>query len=419
MIKTQHHILHVTGKEAKLLQECQQEAARCWNEILHRAGVHYAFTGGKWVSKYDLQKELKGEFRLHSQTVQALVDKFVANRQTAARLRKQGLRKIRYPWRKKKYITVPFKQKSIRLSQKGTLVLTLRRGVYFDTGVVPRVPVHTAEIMWRKGRYVLAYTGEFPESNPITSGTSAGVDIGEIHPVALCTRDGISLIVSGRAIRSIKQFRNKSLALFQKRISRCKKGSRMWRRLLRAKRRMMAKSDMQIRDMLHKATRKAIDFCLENEISELVIGDMTGVEKNTRKKKRLSRKARQKVSQMEHGTITFYLVYKAREKGIRTCLANERDTSRECPVCGRKNHINGRMYRCSCGFSGHRDVKAAFLILRKRYPDLMCPSVFSIHYVQCVSKYRKRLVPVCVDGPGVVQSSSAIAVSLRRALSAA
>lgn len=38
-------------------------------------------------------------------------------------------------------------------------------------------------------------------------------------------------------------------------------------------------------------------------VSSLVIGDPAGVEKNTRKQKRLSRKARQKVSQMETGRI--------------------------------------------------------------------------------------------------------------------
>lgn len=420
MIKARHVILRPSAREAALLKATQQEAARCWNAILEEEKAFREANAGRWISKSDLQKRLKRRFALHSQTVQALTDKFAANRDTAATNRRQGL-DTHYPWRQKTFLTVPFKQMAIRRSETGSLELTLAAGVRFDTGFIPQSLVRTAEILWRKGRYVLTYTSEYAEADPVASGLRAGGDIGEIHPVALCAEDGSGLVVSGREVRSIKRRRNKSLGQFARALARCKKGSRRWKKLRRARARMKSKSDNQVRDLLHQATRKAVNWCAEHQVSELLIGDPSGVEKNTRRKKRLNRTARQKVSQMEAGRTKHYLRYKAKEAGIATCLVKEHGTSRDCPVCGSQNHVRGRTYRCSgCGFAAHRDGKAAFLMIRKKYSDLPLPPSFDIRHVQSYPKYRKRTtLPACVDGPDEARSSLVIAEPLGGARSAA
>ena len=128
---------------------------------------------------------------------------------------------MKYPWRIKKFLTIPFKQMAIKASGRGTILLTLSFGIQFDTGVIPASPVRTCEILWRKGRYVLVWTSDYLEPAPI-KGIIGGIDIGEIHPVALCGEHGQGLVVSGREIRSIKQLRNKSLAWFSRALSRCK-----------------------------------------------------------------------------------------------------------------------------------------------------------------------------------------------------
>ena len=168
----------------------------------------------------------------------------------------------------------------------------------------------------------------------------------------------------------------------------------------------MNKTDNQVLNLYHQATRKAIDYCIERGICELIIGNPAGVEKNTKKEKRLNRPSRQKVSQMETGTIKRFLKYKAKEAGISTCFVGERNTSKQCPVCGRLNHPKGRTYRCTgCGFVGHRDGKAAFMMIRKKHPDIPTPDVFGIGHIQSIPKYRKRqaqksrTLAACVDGP--------------------
>lgn len=427
MIKARHKRLHLSfGQEAQL-REYQTEAANCWNCIVTTARDHYHENGGKWIAKNVLQKLVKGRFKLHSQTIQALTDKFDGNRQTIADLRRKGHLKAKYPYRPKRFLTIPFKQMAIK-DKGGVLHLSLSKGVSFNTGL--RIPedttIKTAEIIWNGAGYTLSYTCEYPEKEH-TDGTAAGVDIGEIHPVALCDANGSGIIVSGREIRSTKQLRNKSLAQFSRMISRCKKGSRRFKKLIRAKGRLKSKTNRQLRDMLHKATRTTINHCIRENIRELVIGDPEGVEKNTKKAKRLNRKSRQKVSQMEYGRIKHYLQYKAQEAGITSCLVNERNTSKECPRCGALNHVSGRTYKCgACGFTGHRDGKAGFLILRKKHKELLTPPQFSLLHQQATPKYRKRRprerldTPVCVDGPGVAPSSSVNPVgSLRTSFSCA
>ena len=407
MIKARHCILRLSAADQLRLKAVQQEAACCWNDILTIAKSHYDASKG-WISKGDLQKLLKKGYRLHSQTIQALTDRFCANRLTAAENRRQGL-DTRYPWRKKRFVTIPFKQMAIKQSAAGTLVLSLSAGDRIDTGLAIPEKVNTCEILWRKGCYILSYTSEYHDAEPV-SGICAGIDIGEIHPVAIVAEDGTGLVVSGREIRAVKQQRNKSLGWFSRALSRCTKGSRRWKKLIRAKGSLKGKTDAQVRDLLHKATRKAINWCTNNGVGELVIGNPAGVEKNTRKKKRLGRKSRQKVSQMETGRIKQYLRYKAKESGIASCFVGERGTSSTCPECGHVHKPKGRTFRCpKCGFTAHRDGKAGFMMLWKKHPEIPLPMGFTIQHVQSFPKYRKS---ACVDGPDVVLCSLAIADSL-------
>ena len=416
MIKARQQILRVDQGQAGRLKALQAEAARCWNDIVAIAKAHYA-AGQGWMAKGDLQKHLKGRYRLHSQTVQALTDRFCANRQTAAANRRLGL-KTRYPWRLKNFVSVPFKQMAIRRSATGLLELTLCAGERFATGLPFPEGVHTVDLLWRSGRYVLSITAEYPVDSAVTAGQVAGIDIGEIHPVALCAEDGAGLIVSGREIRSIKRRRNKELGKLSRALSRCSKGSRRWRKLRRARGKLRTRTDHQVKNLLHQATRKAIAWCQNHQVRELVIGNPAGVEQNTRKQKRLGRTVRQKVAQMETGRVKHYLVYKAEESGIIPCLVGEQGTSRDCPVCGRANRPAGRNYQCGCGFSSHRDGKAAFMMIRRKHPQTPVPERFVFQHRQAIPTYRKRQRPACVVGPDVTQRCLARTEPLPGALSA-
>ena len=114
--------------------------------------------------------------------------------------------------------------------------------------------------------------------------------------------------------------------------------------------------------MNHKITRIAVNWCTEHDVSKLAIGDVTGISKNTKKKKRLHRKNRQKVSQWAFYQQRTYLEYKCEELGIKTELEPEEGTTKTCPKCGHKYKPKGRDYNCQkkeCNLKMHRDVVGA------------------------------------------------------------
>lgn len=69
------------------LRITQRETASAWNDIVREAKSYY-FSAKKWLSKAEIQAVRKQTYNLHSQTVQAIVDKYAANRETIRKLRK-------------------------------------------------------------------------------------------------------------------------------------------------------------------------------------------------------------------------------------------------------------------------------------------------------------------------------------------
>ena len=101
-----------------LCSSLRREAGRCWTDILH---AHIESRSGKWLKAGDLEKLAKGMYALHSQTIQALAQKFDDNCKTARQLRKTDP-EARYPYKDKSYQTVIWKDQAIRVVE-GKIVL--------------------------------------------------------------------------------------------------------------------------------------------------------------------------------------------------------------------------------------------------------------------------------------------------------
>ena len=92
--------------------------------------------------------------------------------------------------------------------------------------------------------------------NKKEDGVTASIDPGEIHTIASVTEKGDSCVITGRYMRSIHQLRNKKLKELKILMSRCKKGSRQWKKYNRAKRYVLSKSQSQL-EMLCIKRRKS------------------------------------------------------------------------------------------------------------------------------------------------------------------
>jgi len=338
-------------KVKKRIREAQMEAARVWNDCCQ---IHLTArqSGSKWPNRDDLQKATKGRYALHSQTVQMICHAFLANIDTTRQLKKDNP-KIRYPYKTKRFYPLYWPKQAVSI-EAGRVVLPMGRG---RKSIVLKVNLPenagACKIVWHNG-YELHVSIPI-EPQKAVGEAKATVDLGQIHQAAVATNTGHALVVSGRGIRSIKRYRNKELGKLTKMQSRCKKGSRRWRKLQKAKNKLESKTSRQIRDLRHKGTKKVIDFCREQGVTTLYIGKPAGV-----RSKKCGRKHNQRMSQWEYGKDISYLSHKAEAAGIKCFTGTERGTSSRCPECGHHQKPTGRTWQCrKCGFTGHRDVVGA------------------------------------------------------------
>ena len=387
------------GLSPAICAQCQalrQEAGRLWTDLvtLHAQ----ARAQGQWLSASDLEQATKGgQYALHSQSVQALCQKFAANVATAVELRKQELAETgriqtEYPHHPKVYQTVVWKDQALTVLPSG--FLRLPTGGQRPPLLLP-LPVEDqtanlrrAELTWRADHYELCLTLDTGETlpPPLPTGAVAGVDLGEVHVAAVTTTRRHALVISGRQLRACKQWRNKVHSVLQERLSRCQPGSRRAQRLLKRKAQLSAKLYRQQRDLLHQAARKVVTFCQEDGVSRIAVGDVRDIQTGVS----LGKRTNQKISQWPHGQFTRYLTEKAARLGISVEWIDEAYSTKTCSVSGhvQPSSPRGRRFRCAgCGARVHRDVNGSANI---------CSKAVYGHYSQIQAATVKYLRPIGV-----------------------
>ena len=335
-----------------VLRDAQMEAAKVWNFCVeaHKQARREHLP---WPGKSALQKATKGgQFALHSQSVQMVVHAFLANIDTTRKLRQTHPQmKMKYPWRQKRFYPVKWPAQAVK-RKPGRVILPMGNGRKSIT-LHLELPENTGacSLVWNHG-FELHVCIETSKAEKAPGEVHATVDLGEIHLAAVSTNTGEAMIVTGRGIRSLKRQRTKMLGKIAKKQSKCKKRSRRWRRLQWAKNKQCQRAERRIRDLRHKATRKVIGFCQEQNIGSLFVGNPHGVRNQDR-----GRHHNQRMSLWEYGKDIDYLTHKAEQAHIKCFTGSERGTSSQCPVCGHKHKPKGRNWACrKCGFTGHRDI---------------------------------------------------------------
>jgi|SRR5579859_4258294 len=84
--------LRLNAAQMAHCQALRREAGRCWTALVQ---AHLASRAGLWLDEGALKTQFKGQFALHSQTVQALAEKLIANVETARELRKTDPDRLR------------------------------------------------------------------------------------------------------------------------------------------------------------------------------------------------------------------------------------------------------------------------------------------------------------------------------------
>ena len=371
------HLVMLRHLPATTLAQCQtlrQEAGRLWTGLV---AMHaQARLAGQWLQAGELEKATKGgQFALGSQTAQALCQKLAANIATTTQLRRQeaaatGRIQTDYPRHPKPYQTVIWKDQGVVWDRPGCIGLKNGQGSPYLYLPVPDcywgTSVRRVELLWRADHYELALTLDPGQALPMPApaGDIAGIDLGEVHVAAITTTRRHALVLSGRLLRSWKQWRNKSHARLSEKLDRCTPGSRRRKRLLKAKAKTSAKCYRQQRDFLHKAAKQTVNFCAAESVARIVVGDVRDIQDGVS----LGKVTNQKISQWPHGQFFRYVAEKAARQGIQVEWIDESYSTKTCSHDGyvHKDSPRGRRFRCAgCGVRLHRDVNGANNICSK------------------------------------------------------
>lgn len=352
-----------------LLDECNRESGRIYTETMVE---HWRIYRNKRVWLSPGMDEKYNDFlyptTLHAHSRDAAQQAFAKAVKTTHALRKAGFVDAQFPHKIKYWKTTIWKNTGIRV-REGVAFLARARGLEPVRVQLPFDLQHSTFVEARLvyNRKTSRYEWHFVVDDVIepamrTTGASVAVDMGEIHPAA-CTDGNTALVLSARELRSTGQGLAKAISILDARKAGMKRGSKRYRRMAKAKAKARRVANARQRDILHKVSRAVVDYAVETNAKEIIIGDVRDIADGVNNGKRFN----QKISLWPHGKLRSYIAYKALRQGMETLLEDEHHTTQTCPCCGNKKKPKGRVYECRvCGFVGHRDVVGASNILSRR-----------------------------------------------------
>ena len=335
---------------------------------------------GFWISDAGLKAYLKFKrYPCQAHSVQAIIDDYCGARRSYFANAKTNPN-AKPPHKTRKFHTFTWRATGISY-ERGKLRLSMGEGrdplwIKIDKKFHKKVP---AEVSLVYNRTLKQY--EFhatyimqPKKTKTKSGSAIAVDMGEIHPIV--SFDGLtSEIYNGREVRSKTRYREKFKANVNRKLSRCKRYSRRWKKLKRAKDKTLAALSNQLRDMRHKITSRFVSTCRERKIETIVLGDI----KHIRQSIQYGKKRNEKLHQWAFSKIRDMITYKAKAVGINVDTQDEAYTSQTCPSCRNRKKPSRRTYHCSkCEWQGHRDVVGASNILTAYQGWLFNPVVGAV-----------------------------------------
>ena len=196
------------------------------------------------------------------------------------------------------------------------------------------------------------------------------IDLGLNNLVTLtnnCNKQPI--IISGKKIKSINQYYNKQMSYYKsiaKRMNKLDYTKRMDR--------LTNKRNNLIDDLIHKASRKVVNYALSYGVNTIIIGN----NKNWKQNSKMSKKVNQKFISIPHSKLIQQIEYKAKMVGINVIVTEESYTSgtsfldNELPI--KKNYNkNRRIYRglfiSNKGIKINSDVNGSLQIMKKVFPN--------------------------------------------------
>lgn len=193
------------------------------------------------------------------------------------------------------------------------------------------------------------------------------IDLGTENIVTMVNNVGLQpVVIKGGAIKSVNQFYNKRKAEMQSQLK--KETGRDWSKKLQ---KLTDKRYEKIKYLMHCASKKVVDYCVENKIDTLIIG--------LNKKWKQENENKQNFTYIPFDMLIKQIQSKCEEYGIEVVMTEEAYTSgtsfldKEQPIKENYNKER-RVYRglfvANNGRTINADVNGAYQIMKKVVPDV-------------------------------------------------
>ena len=220
---------------------------------------------------------------------------------------------------------------------------------------------------------LISYTIEIVyeiETKPLKiNNNMLGIDIGINNLMTVVnTLEQRPIIINGKAIKSINQFYNKNLAKLKSELP---KGVYTSKKI----KRFTEKRNNKINTEMHKATKYILDYCIEHDISKVVIGYNPSWKQDVN----LGKKTNQNFTNIPHKKLIDQLKYKLEIEGIELITVTEEYTSKCSFIDGEAPHkrkvyagkrVKRGLFQSKYGMFINADVNAAYNILSIVVPKL-------------------------------------------------
>ncbi|MEN8215083.1 MAG: transposase [Pseudomonadota bacterium] len=220
--------------------------------------------------------------------------------------------------------------------------------------------------------------GEFRSKIVTFHNKVMSIDLG-LNNLATCVTNGIvkPFIIDGRRLKSVNAYYNKRKAKIQSTLEKTRR--RKWSRQLQN---LTNRRNAAVNDYMHRATAVVVRTCVENNISKVVVGDVT----KSLSRINLGKRTNQNFVNLALGQFIEKLSYKLGSHGITLEVTDESYTSKASfidgdkmpkkytPKAGKKQVFSGArvkrgLYKAAYGTLLNADVNGALNILRKNDSD--------------------------------------------------
>ena len=371
-----------------------------YNQALYRVRQHF-FETGKYLSYYELQKQLQNEKQVDYKNVPAKVAQWTlkqldqAFRSFFAALQtyKKQPGKFNAPPRLPKYKHKNKGRKVAIYTIQAISKKALREGFIVPSGTNNRLNspvakgknIKQVQIEPRNNHYVISVIYEQAEPELKQNNRYAAIDVGLDNLAAIAFNfKQKPLVINGKPLKSINQFYNKQRAEAQAYVP--NKSSKRLQRLNN-------KRNNKVKYYLHNASRMLVNQFISHDVSTVIIG------KNNDWKQEINigKKNNQNFVTIPHAVFIDQLKYKCRLEGIEVIVREESYTSK-CsffdnePIRKQEKYVGKRIkrswFRTASGSLVHADINAAYNIGKKQFPKAFVPEE-----IEGVVVHPTRLTP--------------------------